>query len=320
MDKEKLSILLKIDEKRSEAGQIQKQMLKEDFWNDRGKSAHLSQKLAYLNDFITKFENAQSEEELSELEKEALFNEEYDSMNAILSIHAGAGGTDAQDWAEMLMRMYLKFCDKESFKYDILDISRGEEVGIKSASIEIKGINAYGNLKSEAGVHRLVRISPYDSDKARHTSFALVEVIPEFDEVSDVEIDDKDLKVDVFRASGHGGQSVNTTDSAVRITHLPTKTVVSVQNERSQIQNRETAMKILKMKIKKLQLDEKKKKEKDLLGGHISAEWGNQIRSYVLQPYQQVKDHRTNFESSNPDSVLDGGINDFIDAFLRWRR
>jgi peptide chain release factor 2 len=320
MDKEELSKLLKIDQKRSQAGEIKKQMLEEDFWTDRGKSAHLSQKLAYLNDFIAKFDSALTESEMAQLEKEALFDEEHDDMNAILSIHAGAGGTDAQDWAEMLERMYLKFCEKNNFKCEILDVSRGEEVGIKSASIEIKGINAYGNLKSEAGVHRLVRMSPYDADKARHTSFALVEVIPEFDEVSDVEIDDKDLKIDVFRASGHGGQSVNTTDSAVRLTYLPTKIVVSVQNERSQIQNRETALKILKMKIKKRQLDEKKKKEKDLLGGHVSAEWGNQIRSYVLQPYQQVKDHRTNFESSNPESVLDGEINDFIDAFLRWRR
>lgn len=319
MKKEELAKLLKIDDKTREAEEIQQKMLEEGFWNARELSAKLSQRLAYLNDFLTKFANSETEAELADLEKDALFDEEFDEMATILSIHAGAGGTEAQDWAQMLERMYLRYCEKENFLATILDSSEGEEAGIKSCSIKIDGINAYGKLKSENGVHRLVRISPFDADKARHTSFALVEVIPEFDDIGDVDIDEKDLKVDVFRSGGHGGQSVNTTDSAVRITHLPTKITVSVQNERSQLQNRETAMKILKIKLKKKMLDSQKEKERDIKGGHISAEWGNQIRSYVLQPYQQVKDHRTQFESANPEAVLDGDLNGFIDAYLKWQ-
>jgi peptide chain release factor 2 len=318
MDKEKLAKLLKIDEKKLQAAQIEKQMESGDFWVDRENAAKLSQKLSDIKSLIDKFENSNEPRDLEELEKEALYTDEHDDKGAILSIHAGAGGTEAQDWAQMLLRMYLRYGEKMNYSTDVLGESMGEEVGIKSATIKIEGYHAYGNFKSEAGVHRLVRISPFDADKARHTSFALVEIIPIIEEIADVEIPDKDLKIDVFRASGHGGQSVNTTDSAVRITHLPTKTVVSVQNERSQLQNREMAMKILKMKLKKIQLDEKRIRDRELKGERVSAEWGNQIRSYVLQPYQQVKDHRTDFESTNPQEVLDGDLNGFIDAYLRY--
>lgn len=317
MNKDDLSKLLKIEEKKKEVDEINRQISSAGFWNDSKKAAAISQKLAQLNEIINKFEQAETPEQLKELEKEALFSGEYDEMGAILSIHAGAGGTEAQDWAQMLERMYLRYCETKGFKAAILNESSGDEAGIKSAEIEVEGFRAYGHLKAEAGVHRLVRISPYDADKSRHTSFALVEVVPDFDEVDDIKIDDKDLKIDVYRASGHGGQSVNTTDSAVRITHLPTKIVVSVQNERSQLQNKETALKILKAKLKKKALDEQLKKERELKGGHISAEWGNQIRSYVLQPYQQVKDHRTDYQSSNPQKVLDGQIDDFILEFLK---
>jgi peptide chain release factor 2 len=291
---------------------------------DQKNAAAKSQRLSYLNDFINKFESAKSDDELKELEKETLYSGEYDAENAILSVHAGAGGTEAQDWAEMLFRMYIRFTQVKNSKLksqawnaEILEKQEGEEAGIKSGTLRITGPNAYGNLKGEAGVHRLVRISPYDADRARHTSFALVEVIPEFKEVGDIEINENDLKIDVFRSSGHGGQSVNTTDSAVRITHLPSKIVVSVQNERSQLQNKETALKILKIKLKKRQLDEQKAKEKEIRGEHKSAEWGNQIRSYVLQPYQQVKDHRTGFTSTNPDDILNGNLDGFIDSYLK---
>ena len=317
MDKVELEKLLKIDEKRQLAKQIENEMGQPDFWSNQDVATKKSQQLTFLMNIVNKFDNATTQSELEELENEALYTGEYDQMGAILSIHAGAGGTEAQDWAEMLLRMYLRYCEKNNYKAEILDQSNGEEAGIKSAEIKVEGLNAYGNLKTESGVHRLVRISPYDADKARHTSFALVEVIPEFDEIEDVVIDDKDLKIDVFRASGHGGQSVNTTDSAVRITHLPTKITVSCQNERSQVQNREVAMKVLKIKIKKLELDERKKKEQGLRGEHTSAEWGNQIRSYVLQPYQQVKDHRTEYTETNPQAVLDGEIGGFIMAYLK---
>lgn len=320
MEKAELAKILKIDEKRSEVEKINKAMSDPAFWSDVEKSKVLSQKLSALNATIAKFEGAESVAQLEELEKEAIYAGEYDGLNCILSIHAGAGGTEAQDWAMMLERMFLKFAERKELKAAVLEQSDGEEAGIKSATLKIEGYNAYGNLKSEAGVHRLVRISPFDADKARHTSFALVEVIPEFEELGDIEIDDKDLKIDVFRASGHGGQSVNTTDSAVRLTHLPTKITVTVQNERSQIQNRETALKILKARIKKSRLEEQKKKEEEIKGGRVSAEWGNQIRSYVLQPYQQVKDHRTGFESSNPHAVLDGELDGFIESYLKWQK
>lgn len=316
MNKEELGKLLKIDKKHEEVKELEKEMSSPDFWRDQKQATVKSQKLTELNNLIAKYEKAEGEDEFKELEKETLYRGEYDHMGAILSVHAGAGGTEAQDWAEMLMRMYVRFAEKKDYQAEIIDKSDGEEAGIKSAELKIDGLNAYGNLKSEAGVHRLVRISPFDADKARHTSFALVEVIPEFEETGDVEIDEKDLKIDVFRSSGHGGQSVNTTDSAVRITHLPSKITVSCQNERSQLQNKETAMKILKIKLKKLELDERKKMEQGVRGEHTSAEWGNQIRSYVLQPYQQVKDHRTEHTETNPQAVLDGNLDGFIQAFL----
>jgi len=317
VEKKELAKILKIDQKKLEASQIEKKMQSGDFWSDVSQAKATSQKLSALNAIIKKFDEAETPEQIKELQKEALFAGEYDEMGALISIHAGAGGTEAQDWAQMLERMYLRFCERRGFKTKILGESKGDEAGVKSAEIEVSGFRAYGNLKTEAGVHRLVRISPYDADKARHTSFALVEVIPNFEEAGDIDINEKDLKIDVYRASGHGGQSVNTTDSAVRITHLPTKTVVAVQNERSQLQNREVALKILKAKLKAQVLAEKLSKERDLKGAHVSAEWGNQIRSYVLAPYQQVKDHRTGFESSDPQKVLDGQIEEFILQFLK---
>lgn len=314
--KSKLSKILKIEEKKAEVASIQQQMSEPRFWDNREKATELSQKLSALNDIISRFDSASTTEDLSQLEKEGLLSGEYDSKNAIIAFHAGAGGTEAQDWAQMLERMYLRFAEKRGWKATILHESKGEEVGIKSATIEIKGHNAFGYLKGEAGVHRLVRISPYDADKARHTSFALVEVIPEMDEVEDIEIDDKEIRVDVFKASGHGGQGVNTTDSAVRITHLPTNIVVSVQNERSQLQNREMALKILKSRLKQRQLESKRNETNELRGEFQPVEWGSQIRSYVLQPYQQVKDHRTECVSSNPSDVLNGNIDKFVDSYL----
>jgi len=316
--KDKLHKILKIEEKKADVALIQKQMSEANFWDDREKATESSQKLSALNDIISRFEVASTDEEISALEKEGLLSGEYDSKNAIVAFHAGAGGTEAQDWAQMLERMYLRHAEKRGWKTSILHESFGEEVGIKSATIEIKGHNAFGYLKGEAGVHRLVRISPYDADKARHTSFALVEVIPEMDEVEDIDIDEKEIRIDVFKASGHGGQGVNTTDSAVRITHLPTGIVVSVQNERSQLQNREMALKILKSRLKQRQLESRRNETNELRGEFQPVEWGSQIRSYVLQPYQQVKDHRTEYTSVNPTTVLGGDINKFIDAYLEW--
>lgn len=317
MDKSELRKILKIDEKEKQIADIQKQMTVQGFWSDYESAQKVSKKLNALTRIVEKFELAETAEEISALEDETLYSGEYDASDVAISVHAGAGGTEAQDWAEMVMRMLMRFAEKKDFTVKILDTSYGEEAGIKSATFEVSGENAYGNLKSEAGVHRLVRISPYDADKARHTSFALVEVVPELEEIKDVELDDKDLKIDTFHSSGHGGQSVNTTNSAIRITHLPTKIVVSVQNERSQLQNKETALKILKAKILVKRLEEKKREEERLKGGHISAEWGNQIRSYVLQPYQLIKDHRTEYEETNPESVLNGNIEGFVKAYLK---
>ena len=234
-----------------------------------------------------------------------------------MEIHSGAGGTEACDWAMMLYRMYTRYAEKQGFKIELLDFQEGEEVGLKSATILIKGKYAYGYLKSEKGVHRLVRLSPFDANNKRHTSFASVDVIPEFDNTIDIEIDDKDLKIDVYRSGGNGGQGVNTTDSAVRITHLPTKTVVTCQNERSQIKNKETALKVLKNKLKLIEIEKKEKELKELKGDLSNIEFGSQIRSYVLHPYSMIKDHRTNYETSNVNKVLDGDIDKFIESYLK---
>lgn len=259
------------------------------------------------------------EKEIHEMEFYALLGGEYDRSDVIMAIHAGAGGVDAQDWAEMLMRMYLRWAEKKNFVVKVVEESRGGEAGIKSVTIEIEGAYAYGYLKSEAGVHRLVRLSPFNSDNLRQTSFALVEILPVIGEIKDVSIEAKDLKIDTYRASGAGGQHVNTTDSAVRITHLPTNIVVTCQSERSQTQNRERAMKVLKARIHQKYLEEKEMEERKLRGEHQSAEWGSQIRSYVIHPYKMVKDHRTKHETSDAEKVLEGGLDEFMESYLKWK-
>ncbi|MBI4180520.1 MAG: peptide chain release factor 2 [Chloroflexi bacterium] len=255
--------------------------------------------------------------QLEAMELEAAFSSEYDVRNAILAIHAGAGGTEAQDWAEMLMRMYLRWAERHGYKAEVLDISSGEEAGIKSATITVNGGDAYGYLKSEHGVHRLVRLSPFDADHARHTSFVLVEVMPEAEANVDVNIKPEDLKIDTFRSSGAGGQNVQKTSTAVRLTHLPTGLVVTCQTERSQHQNKEIALKILQTRLLNLELTKRAEERARLKGKRISAGWGNQIRSYVLHPYKMVKDHRTDYQSGDPDAVLDGELDGFITAYLR---
>jgi len=240
----------------------------------------------------------------------------HDDYDAILSIYAGAGGTDAQDWAQMLLRMYVRWAEKSGLEVKTIDESAGDEAGIKSVTLEIAGPFAYGKLKSEHGVHRLVRLSPFNSDNLRQTSFAKVDVLPKIDRPEDLEIDDKDLRIDVYRSGGHGGQSVNTTDSAVRVTHVPTNISVAIQNERSQLQNKETALTILRSRLIQLQMEQHKERLDELKGPNQSAEWGNQIRSYVLHPYKQVKDVRTRYETTDPDAVLDGDLDPFIQAYL----
>jgi peptide chain release factor 2 len=255
--------------------------------------------------------------ELDKLELQLKLSEPDDELNAILAIHPGAGGTESQDWAEMLLRMYLRWAEAHGFEAELLDRQDGEEAGIKSATLAVRGSYAYGYLKSEHGVHRLVRISPYDFQARRHTSFASVDVYPEVDDTVEIEILDKDLKVDTFRASGAGGQHVNKTESAVRMTHLPTGTVVSCQNERSQIKNRAMALKILRSRLYELEMQKRKAEQAEREGKKMDNAWGSQIRSYVLQPYRMVKDHRTGVSVGDADGVLNGGLDPFIEGYLK---
>jgi peptide chain release factor 2 len=257
------------------------------------------------------------EVEIEQREFDAMLSGEYDRGDALLAIHAGAGGNDSQDWAEMLQRMYLRWMEEHDYEVDILDMTPGEEAGVKSVTIAVEGSYAYGYLRSEKGVHRLVRISPFDSNNRRHTSFAMVEVLPQIEDDTSIEINPKDLKIDTFKSGGAGGQSVQKNDTAVRITHLPTGIVASCQNERSQKQNRDTAMKVLRARLLEIKEQEKAEKIEELRGEYQKAEWGSQIRSYVLHPYRMVKDHRTDYEVGNAEAVLDGELDGFIEAYLR---
>lgn len=332
--------LEKLAEKRDK---LKKESESADFWKDNKKASKTMQELSELDESINTWESLKREiSDISELAalkdaelykdiesqlnavedkynnstSELSFSGPYDKSNAIISIYAGAGGTDAQDWAQMILRMYARWAETNKYKANILEESPGEEAGIKSATLEIKGPKAYGRLKGEHGVHRLVRLSPFNANNLRQTSFAKVEILPEIDEPETFPLDENDLKIDVYRAGGHGGQSVNTTDSAVRITHLPTNITVSIQNERSQIQNKETAMTILRSRLARLQIEQHKETIKELKGPSQSAEWGSQIRNYVLHPYNMVKDLRTGFETSDTSAVLDGDINGLIQAYI----
>jgi len=256
-------------------------------------------------------------EQLDRLELELTFAGPYDARDAIVAIHAGAGGTESQDWAEMLLRMYLRWGERRGYQAQVLDMTPGEEAGIKSVTLEVRGPLAYGYLKAERGVHRLVRLSPFDASHARHTSFALVEVLPEAESAAEVKISSDDLRIDVFRASGHGGQNVQKNATAVRITHLPTGLVVSCQNERSQARNKESALRVLEARLLEREVERQTEERAKLKGEHVSAGWGNQIRSYVLHPYKMVKDHRTDFETSDAEAVLEGDVDPFIAAYLK---
>lgn len=257
------------------------------------------------------------EKEIDELEFQLAFSGEYDSRSAIIAIHAGAGGTESQDWAEMLLRMYLRWADTHGFQTEVLDSTVGEEAGIKSVTVEIQGANAYGWLRSERGVHRLVRISPFDAAHARHTSFALVEVMPETEGAQEININPEEIRIDIYHSSGHGGQNVQKVATAIRITHIPTGIVVTCQNERSQGRNKESALRVLEARLLERELARHAEEQAKLKGEHVEMGWGNQIRSYVLQPYRMVKDHRTNFETSNTSSVLDGDLDGFMKTFLK---
>lgn len=335
---------LGLDQKETELSTLAKAMAAPDFWQDPQKAQAISRQEASLRKRLepwlhlrqelgdalelAQLHDASLTQSLAEqldkskaafetLKDELKLSGPYDDYDAILSIHAGAGGTDAQDWAQMLLRMYVRWAEQHQIHIDTVDESPGDEAGIKSVTIELTGGEfTYGKLKSEHGVHRLVRLSPFNADNLRQTSFAKVEVMPKVDAPDAIDIDDKDLRIDVFRSGGKGGQGVNTTDSAVRITHLPTGIVVTIQNERSQQQNRETAMTILRSRLAALQLEQHAEKVSELKGPNEQAAWGNQIRSYVLHPYKQVKDLRTRYETSNVDAVLDGNLDPLINAYL----
>lgn len=320
----------------------------EDFWNDPQKAGEIMKELESLKNEIVSILEIESEvndlveilqlqerisddeekdfekqilklkSEIEKLEFKSLLGGEYDRNGVILAIHSGAGGVDAQDWAAMILRMYLRWAEKSGFSAKIIDESKGSEAGIKSATIEIEGEYVYGYLKSEAGVHRLVRLSPFNSDNLRQTSFALVEILPVIGEIKEVAIDTQDLQIDTYKASGAGGQHVNTTDSAVRITHKPTGVVVTCQSERSQTQNKERAMKILKARLHQKFLEKQEEEKRKLRGEFQSVEWGSQIRSYIIHPYKMVKDHRTKYETSDAESILDGDLNDFMEEYLKF--
>lgn len=333
---------LAIDEKEVLAESLEKEMSASEIWNNPAYAQVKSKQLATLRAMIEPWQTLRAQvadiHELMELgddsllsefegqvtalesefatrKQELLFNGEFDDHDAIIRLSAGAGGTDAQDWTEMLERMYLRWAEKGGMHAKIIERSAADEAGIKSSVIEITGPYAYGRLRSENGVHRLVRLSPFNSDNLRQTSFALVEILPQIDTPEEVEINEKDLKIDVYRAGGHGGQSVNTTDSAVRVTHIPTGIVVAIQNERSQLQNKETAMKILRSKLAQLQLEQHAENISDLHAGE-SANWGSQIRNYVLHPYTMAKDTRTKYEDRDVASVLDGKLEGFMTSYL----
>lgn len=289
-------------------------------WEYVRKQLSDAQELLALNDESVVMEITKDlqavEDKLAVLREEIKFAGRYDTFDAIISIHSGAGGTDAQDWAQMLLRMYTRWAETHDATVELIELNQGEEAGIKSATLSMSGDFMYGKLKGEHGVHRLVRLSPFNADNLRQTSFAKVEVMPKIDEPEVLQLDEKDLKIDVYRSGGHGGQSVNTTDSAVRITHLPTGIVVAIQNERSQLQNRETAFTILRSRLAQLAVEQHLEAISEIKGPNQSAEWGNQIRSYVLHPYQMVKDMRTGYETSETQKVLDGDLDGFIDAYL----
>lgn len=318
---------LKIDEKRRKTEELAAQMAAPSFWSDKAKAAKISQEFANLQEEILEFESLQKlyaerdfprlEEALKSLEAKTFLSGPYDKSGAILSLHAGAGGTEAMDWAEMLSRMYQKYVESRGWKWEILDQSWGEEAGLKSVTCEVQGAYAYGYLKGEAGVHRLVRQSPFNADNLRQTSFALVEVAPLLGDSTEVEIKPSDLKIETFRSSGPGGQHMQKTESAVRVTHLPTGITASCQSGRVQQRNKEKAMQILRAKLVIKAQQQRKESERKLKGEHKIPGWGNQIRSYVLHPYKMVKDLRTGFESPQPEKVLDGDLQGFIDAELR---
>ncbi len=339
---------LRVDDLRAQVEELEKKALEPDFWNDQENSGKILRQTKQLKDKVEKYDRLSSKledaitlcelaleendesmkdeilTELSEIEAEeekqrieVLLSGEYDHNNAILSFHPGAGGTEAQDWAQMLYRMYTRWGESHGYNVKLIDWLDGEEAGIKSATIMIEGLNAYGYLKSENGVHRLVRVSPYDGSGRRHTSFASVEVLPEFEDDNSIELRDEDLEITAHRSSGAGGQHVNKTDSAIRIVHIPTGIVVGCQTERSQLQNKETALKMLKSKLMEIKQREKLEKIEDIAGNKTNIEWGAQIRSYVFMPYTLAKDTRTGFEDGNIQSVMDGNIDGFINAYLK---
>ncbi|HRH23629.1 MAG TPA: peptide chain release factor 2 [Candidatus Magasanikbacteria bacterium] len=341
--------LLRIDELKEQVAHLEKNMQDPAFWTNPESAGQVSKQRESLVSEIETWETLQKEtrelflfaedlenspdeslesdvsSKVEELEKKfekleflVLMNGKYDTLGAIVSIHAGSGGTEAQDWSEMLLRMVMRYAEKKGWATTMIDESRGSEAGIKSVTFRVEGRYAYGHLKSEHGTHRLVRISPFDAEQMRHTSFALIEVIPEVASADAVTIDPKDLRIDTFMAGGKGGQSVNTTYSAVRIVHIPTGITVQCQNERSQLQNKETAMKVLLSKLLKLQEEKEEEERLKLRGEHKSAEWGNQIKSYVLQPYRMVKDVRTRHETADTEAILNGELDEFVEAYLRY--